>query len=82
MKTLNLARKTVSLEDLLKLASVGSVRILAADGNAFVLEADNFEKEVRSLGKSKKFRRFFGGTFKGAFDNVVGRFYSFPCLIK
>jgi hypothetical protein len=59
MKTLDLARKRVTVEELLKLASAGSVRIRTADGRAFVLEeADEFDKEVRALGKSKKFRRF------------------------
>ena len=59
MKTLDLSREHVTVEDLLKLASTGSVRIVAADGQAFVLEgADDFDKEVALLGKSKKFRRF------------------------
>jgi hypothetical protein len=59
MKTLDLSRKSITLEELLKLASAGSVRILTADGHAFVLEdADDFDKEVKLLGKSKKFRRF------------------------
>lgn len=59
MKTLDLAQKTVTLEELLKLAEAGSVRILTEDGHAFVLEeADDFDKEVKLLGKSKKFQRF------------------------
>ena len=59
MKTLDLIKKHVTLEELLKLASEGSVRILTADGHAFVLEnADDFDKEVKLLGKSKKFQRF------------------------
>lgn len=59
MKTLDLARKKITVEELLKLASAGSVRILDADGRAFVLEdADDFDKEVQLLGKSKKFQRF------------------------
>ena len=59
MKTLNLVRKRVSLEELLKLAAAGAVRIVTADGHSFVLEdADEFEKEVKRLGKSKKFQRF------------------------
>jgi hypothetical protein len=59
MKTLRLKRKHVTLEEVLKLASTGSVRILTADGHAFVLEnTDDFDKEVELLGKSKKFRRF------------------------
>lgn len=59
MKTLDLKRKRLTIEQLLKLASSGSVRILSADGRAFVLEnADEFDKEVEILGKSKKFQRF------------------------
>jgi hypothetical protein len=41
------------------LAAAGSLRILTPDGRAFVLEpADDFDKEVQLLGKSKKFQRF------------------------
>ncbi len=59
MKTVDLTRKHITLEELLKLASASSVRIITADGHAFVLEdADDFDKEVKLLGKSKKFRRF------------------------
>jgi hypothetical protein len=59
MKTLDLGRKHVTLEELLKMASAGSVRILTADGQAFVLEAaDDFDKEAELLAKSKKFQRF------------------------
>jgi hypothetical protein len=59
VKTLDLSKKDHSLEEALKLASEGSVRILTADGHVFVLEdADDFEQEVKLLGKSRKFRRF------------------------
>jgi hypothetical protein len=59
VKTLDLSREHITLEDLLKLAAAGSVRIVTADGHAFVLEdAGDFDKEVELLGKSKKFRRF------------------------
>jgi len=59
MKTLDLSRKQITLEELLKLAAAGSVRILTADGHAYILEdADEFDKEVKLLGKSKKFQRF------------------------
>jgi hypothetical protein len=35
------------------------VRTLTADGHAFVLEdADEFENDVKRLGKSRKFHRF------------------------
>ena len=59
MKTLDLAEKRITLDALLKYAARGTVRILAADGSALVLEkADDFENEVALLGKSKKFKRF------------------------
>jgi hypothetical protein len=59
MKTLDLKNENVSLEDLLELASVGSVRILAPDGHVFVIEEDDeFGKEVQLLGGSEKFGRF------------------------
>ncbi len=59
MKTLDLTRKQITLEELLTLAATGPVRIVATDGHVFVLEdADEFDKEVQLLGKSKKFQRF------------------------
>jgi hypothetical protein len=65
VKTLDLGRRHITLEQLLKLASSGSVRILTADGHAFILEdADDFNKEIKLLGKSKKFRRFLRGRSK------------------
>ena len=67
MKTLDLTQKRITLNELLKLAAVGSVRILTADGRAFILEeADDFEKEVKLLGKSKKFRSFLNQRSKEA----------------
>jgi len=59
MKTLDLTKKRVTVEELLRLAAAGSIRIVTADGRAFVMEeADDFEKEVQLLAKSKRFRRF------------------------
>jgi hypothetical protein len=59
VKTLDLARAKITLDEVLKLAAGGSVRLLTADGHVFVLEnSGDFEKEVELLGKSKKFRRF------------------------
>ena len=59
MKTLNLAHEQIALEDLLKLAQGGSVRILTVDGRAFVLEdAGDFDKEVELLGRSTRFQSF------------------------
>ena len=54
MKTLDLTGKRITLDKLLELAAAGSVRIVTADGHAFILEkADDFENEVALLGKSK-----------------------------
>jgi hypothetical protein len=59
VKTLDLTRKQMTLEEVLKLASAGSVRILTRDGRTYVLEdVEDFEDEVKLLGKSAKFRRF------------------------
>ncbi len=67
MKTLDLGQQQVTVEELLKLASAGSLRIVTADGHAFVLEeADDFDKEVELLGESKKFRRFLNKRSKEA----------------
>ncbi len=67
MKTLDMTRKRITLDELLELAATDSVRIVTADGRAFVLEkADDFEKEVALLGKSKKFRRFLSERSKEA----------------
>jgi hypothetical protein len=67
MKTLDLSREQITLENLLELAAAGSVRILTADGHAFVLEcADDFDKEVELLGKSKTFQRFLNERSKEA----------------
>lgn len=71
MKTLDLRRKHITLEEVLKLAAAGSVRILTAEGHAFVVEdADDFDKELKLLGKSKKFRQFLKE--EGSRDNIIG----------
>ncbi len=67
MKTLDLTRKRITLGELLDLAAVDTVRILTTDGRAFILEpADDFNKEVKLLAKSKKFRRFLSQRSKEA----------------
>lgn len=59
MKTLDLTLQTITLDELLKWASLDAVLILAPDGHRFVLEeAGEFEREVMMLGKSEKFMRF------------------------
>ena len=67
MKILDLTGKRITLDELLELAATESVRILTADARAFIPEqADDFEKEVALLGKSKKFRRFLNERSKDA----------------
>ena len=67
MKTLDLPQKRITLGELLDLAAVDPVRILTTGGRAFILEpADDFDKEVELLGKSKKFRRFLNQRCKEA----------------
>ena len=67
MKTLDPTGKRITLDELLELAATDSIRILTTDGRAFILEqADDFEKEVALLGKSKKFRRFLNERSKDA----------------
>jgi len=64
MRTLDLRHERMSVEDLLKLASSEAIRVLNADGHAFVIEdADEFEKEVELLGKSERFQRFLDQRF-------------------
>jgi hypothetical protein len=59
LKTLYLGRKTSTLEEVLKLASTGSVRIVNPEGHAFVVEdANALEKGMKLLSKRSKFRRF------------------------
>lgn len=65
MKTLDLTQQPMTVDDLLKLARSESLRIVAGDGSAFVLEgADDFDKEVELLGKSEKFQRFLSDRAK------------------
>jgi hypothetical protein len=67
VKTLDLTGKRITLAEVLELAATDSVRIITADGRTFVLEqADDFEREVALLGKSKKFRRFLNERSKEA----------------
>ena len=59
MKTLNMNQQQFTVDELLTYARTETVRIVTADGSAFVLEeAGDFDKEVELLGKSEKFQRF------------------------
>ncbi len=65
MKTLDLTHERLTVDDLLKMARGESLRIVAGDGVAFVLEeADDFDKEVELLGKSEKFQQFLNDRAK------------------
>ncbi|MGV0025449.1 hypothetical protein [Phormidesmis priestleyi] len=59
MRMLDLSKQNISLEDLLKLAASESVCIVSETGQTFILEeADEFDQEVETLGKSEKFKKF------------------------
>lgn len=59
MKTLDLKKEKVTVEELLNWATSDSVLILTEDGREFILaEADEFEKEVAIFGNSEKFMKF------------------------
>ena len=59
MTTVDLREKEVDVQDLLRLAESGSVLIIAEDGHGFTLEgADDFDKEVATLGASESFMTF------------------------
>jgi hypothetical protein len=59
MITLDLRDQTVTIEELLRIASSDSVLIRSNGGQEFILEAaDTFEHEVAELGGSEKFMQF------------------------
>jgi hypothetical protein len=59
MKTLDLRQEEVSVEELLRWANSDSVLIRDREGHEFVLEeADDFDREVASLGANKEFMAF------------------------
>jgi len=59
MKTLDLTRQKVTIEDLLGWAASDLVLIRARDGHEFILEeVDDFVGEVAMLGSSEKFMQF------------------------
>ncbi len=59
MKTIDLSREKHSLDELLTLAKTDTVLIHTIDGNEFFLEeAEEFEREVATLGSSDKFMSF------------------------
>jgi hypothetical protein len=67
MITLDLRDRDVTLEELLQFASSDSVLIRAPDGQEFVLEsADEFDREVATLGRSEKFMEFLASRSREA----------------
>ena len=59
MKTIDLKRGKPSIDQILAMAKSDSVLIEGIDGNRYVLEeADEFEREVATLGESRKFMKF------------------------
>ena len=59
MKTLDLNKQEVTVDELLRSAQNESVLIRSQDGHAFLLEAaDLFEQEVVRLAASEKFQSF------------------------
>ena len=59
MKTLDLRHQTMTVEELLHLASSDAVLIRTSEGQEFFLEsADEFDGEVAMLGQSEKFMQF------------------------
>ena len=59
MITLDLRQQTLTVDELLRLASSDSVLIRTDDGQEYILEsADEFDREVAMLGQSEKFMQF------------------------
>ena len=59
MKTVNLEKEKLILEEVINLARKEPVLLLTSDGKEFFIsEADDFEREVETLRESKVFQRF------------------------
>lgn len=59
MRTLDLGRETVTVDDLLRWASVDTVLIRQQNGQEFILEeAHDFDREVAELAASERFMAF------------------------
>ena len=55
MKTVDLAKEKLSIDKILSLAKLDAVIIQRTDGVHYILEeADEFEKEVATLGKNEQ----------------------------
>jgi hypothetical protein len=59
VKTIDLRRQQVTVDELLQAADGDAVRITNKDGDEFILEpADAFEREAAEFGRSVKFMAF------------------------
>ncbi|MFN8486108.1 MAG: hypothetical protein U0350_00870 [Caldilineaceae bacterium] len=59
MITYDLGERSITLDELLKMASEDAIQIIGRDGNEFILaQADTFEQEVAKLGNSVPFMQF------------------------
>jgi hypothetical protein len=59
VKTIDLRRQHVTLDELLRSVGDDVVRVTSKDGEQFILEAaDAFEREAAELGRSTKFLAF------------------------
>ena len=69
MKTVDLRQGEFSLSDVLTLAKSEAVLIHSASGEDFLVEqADEFDREVATLGGSEKFMSFLEGRAKETGD--------------
>jgi PHD/YefM family antitoxin component YafN of YafNO toxin-antitoxin module len=59
MKTVNLEKEKLNLEEVINLARKEPILLLTSDGKEFYIsEADDFEREVEVLRGSRAFQRF------------------------
>jgi hypothetical protein len=59
VKTVDLRRQDVTIDELLRSVGNDVIRVTSRDGEEFVLEAaDAFDREARELGQSAKFMEF------------------------
>jgi hypothetical protein len=59
VKTIDLRRQQLTLDELLRSVGGDVVRLTSKDGEEFILEAaDSFDREAKELGRSAKFLAF------------------------
>ena len=74
MKTIHVQHDTPSLRQLLTMAADESILLVSDDGKTYILEeADDFDKEVETLGKSQKFMTFLENRAKAKGTISIGR---------